>query len=49
MFSIDKMHFEISERKMILRVFDVFFVFGSLFLTGNIFDFDYFILSTNNL
>ncbi|MFV8360255.1 exopolysaccharide biosynthesis polyprenyl glycosylphosphotransferase [Flavobacterium sp. LS1P3] len=49
MFSVDKMHFEISERKMILRVFDVFFVFGSLFLTGNIFDFDYFILSTNNL
>ena len=49
MFSVDKMHFEISERKMILRVFDVFFVFGFLFLTGNIFDFDYFILSTNNL
>lgn len=49
MFSVDKMHFEISERKMILRVFDVFFVFGSLFLIGNIFDFDYFILSTNNL
>nr|WP_315233686.1 exopolysaccharide biosynthesis polyprenyl glycosylphosphotransferase [uncultured Flavobacterium sp.] len=49
MFSVDKIHFEISERKMILRVFDVFFVFGSLFLTGNIFDFDYFILSTNNL
>nr|WP_315209195.1 exopolysaccharide biosynthesis polyprenyl glycosylphosphotransferase [uncultured Flavobacterium sp.] len=49
MFSVDKMHFEISERKMILRIFDVFFVFGSLFLTGNIFDFDYFILSTNNL
>ncbi|MDI6049161.1 exopolysaccharide biosynthesis polyprenyl glycosylphosphotransferase [Flavobacterium sp. XS2P24] len=49
MLSVDKIHFEISERKMILRVFDVFFVFGSLFLIGNIFDFDYFILSTNNL
>ncbi|MDZ4330064.1 MAG: sugar transferase, partial [Flavobacterium sp.] len=49
MFSVDKIHFEISERKMILRVFDVFFVFGSLFFIGNIFDFDYFILSTNNL
>ncbi|MFV8322591.1 exopolysaccharide biosynthesis polyprenyl glycosylphosphotransferase [Flavobacterium sp. LS2R12] len=48
MFSVDKMHFEISERKMILRIFDVFFVFGSLFLIGNIFDFDYFILSTSN-
>ena len=49
MLSVDKIHFEISERKMILRVFDVFFVFGSLFFIGNIFDFDYFILSTNNL
>lgn len=49
MFSVDKIHFEISERKMILRIFDVFFVFGSLFFIGNIFDFDYFILSTNNL
>nr|WP_315164915.1 exopolysaccharide biosynthesis polyprenyl glycosylphosphotransferase [uncultured Flavobacterium sp.] len=48
MFSVDKIHFEISERKMILRVFDVFFVFGSLFFIGNIFDFDYFILSTKN-
>ncbi|MDI6034144.1 exopolysaccharide biosynthesis polyprenyl glycosylphosphotransferase [Flavobacterium sp. LB2P84] len=49
MFSVDKMHFEISERKMILRVFDVFFVFGALFFVGNIFDFDYFIMSTNNV
>ncbi len=49
MLSVDKIHFEISERKMILRIFDVFFVFGSLFFIGNIFDFDYFILSTKNL
>ncbi|RKS13382.1 exopolysaccharide biosynthesis polyprenyl glycosylphosphotransferase [Flavobacterium sp. 120] len=48
MFSVDKIHFEISERKMILRVFDVFFIFSSLFFIGNIFDFDYFILSTKN-
>ncbi|MES2806295.1 MAG: exopolysaccharide biosynthesis polyprenyl glycosylphosphotransferase [Bacteroidota bacterium] len=48
MLSVDKIHFEISERKMILRIFDVFFVFGSLFFIGNIFDFDYFILSTRN-
>ena len=48
MLSVDKIHFEISERKMILRVFDVFFVFGSLFFIGYIFDFDYFILSTKN-
>lgn len=49
MFSVDKIHFEISERKMILRIFDVFFVLGSLFFVGKIFDFDYFIMSTNNL
>ncbi|TDE53919.1 exopolysaccharide biosynthesis polyprenyl glycosylphosphotransferase [Flavobacterium sp. GT3P67] len=49
MFSVDKIHFEISERKMILRIFDVFFVLGSLFFVGKIFDFDYFTMSTNNL
>lgn len=49
MFSIEKIHFEISERKMILRVFDVFFVFGSLFFIGNVFDFDYFMVATHNL
>lgn len=49
MFSVDKIHFEISERKMILRIFDVFFVFGSLFFIGNVFNFDYLIMSTNNL
>lgn len=49
MFSVDKIHFEISERKLILRVFDVFFVFGSLFFIGNMFDFDYFIKSTDTL
>ena len=49
MLSVDKIHFEISERKMILRIFDVFFVFGSLFFIGNVFDFHYFVMSTNNL
>ncbi|MFV5702383.1 exopolysaccharide biosynthesis polyprenyl glycosylphosphotransferase [Flavobacterium sp. XS2P12] len=49
MFSVDKMHFEISERKMILRFFDVFFVLGALFLVGNVFGFDYFTISTTNL
>ena len=49
MFSVDKMHFEISERKMILRFFDVSFVLGALFLVGNVFGFDYFTISTTNL
>jgi exopolysaccharide biosynthesis polyprenyl glycosylphosphotransferase len=48
MFSVDKMHFEISERKMILRLFDVFFVLSALFVVGKIFDFDYFTFSTTN-
>ena len=48
MFSVDKMHFEISERKTILRLFDVLFVLTALYLTGNVFDFDYFALSATN-
>lgn len=37
----NKIHFEISERKMILRLFDVIFVLGSLYLVGTFFDFEY--------
>ena len=48
MFSVDKMHFEISERKMILRVFDILFVFVALYVTGQLFAFDYFVFSTTN-
>lgn len=48
MFAVDKMHFEISERKMILRLFDVFFVLGALFFVGKMFEFDYFTFSTIN-
>lgn len=44
----DKIHFEISERKMILRVFDVLFVLTALFVTGNVFDFNYFVISATN-
>lgn len=35
------MHFEISERKMILYLFDIVFVLVALYLAGNIFDLDY--------
>ncbi|MFV8368149.1 exopolysaccharide biosynthesis polyprenyl glycosylphosphotransferase [Flavobacterium sp. LB2R40] len=48
MFSVDKMHFEISERKMILRVFDVLFVLMALYITGKVFAFDYFKVSATN-
>ncbi|MGO4906671.1 exopolysaccharide biosynthesis polyprenyl glycosylphosphotransferase [Flavobacterium sp. W20_MBD1_R3] len=48
MFSVDKMHFEISERKMILRLFDVLFVLTALYVTGKVFAFNYFEISTTN-
>ena len=49
MLSIDKMHFEISERKMILRLFDVLGVLTALFIVGYFFNFDYFSSITANL
>ncbi|MEG2102624.1 MAG: sugar transferase [Flavobacterium sp.] len=36
-----KMHFEISERKVLLFVFDIFFVLTALYLLNNIFDCNY--------
>jgi exopolysaccharide biosynthesis polyprenyl glycosylphosphotransferase len=46
--SSKKMHFEISERKMILRFFDVFFVLTALYLLQNVFDLGYFTISVSN-
>jgi exopolysaccharide biosynthesis polyprenyl glycosylphosphotransferase len=46
--SSKKMHFEISERKMILRFFDVFFVLTALYLIENVFDLGYFTISVSN-
>lgn len=43
-----KIHFEISERKVLLRIFDVVFVLVLLHLIGSIFDFHYFRISTTN-
>jgi len=40
-----KIHFEISERKVLLRIFDVFSVLLLLYLVGILFDFDYFSIS----
>lgn len=41
-------HFEISERKILLRVFDVIFVLGALYFVGISFDFDYFEINSVN-
>jgi len=43
-----KIHFEISERKVLLRFFDVFFVLSGLYIIGLIFHFNYFKFSTSN-
>jgi exopolysaccharide biosynthesis polyprenyl glycosylphosphotransferase len=43
-----KIHFEISERKVLLRIFDVCIVLLSLYLVGIIFKFNYFQFSTTN-
>lgn len=41
-------HFEISERKILLRIFDVVFVLFFLYIVGIVFRFNYFIISTTN-
>jgi exopolysaccharide biosynthesis polyprenyl glycosylphosphotransferase len=43
-----KIHFEISERKILLRVFDILFVLLALYFIGTEFNFDYFNISTTN-
>ena len=37
-------HFEISERKILLRIFDIISVLGVLYMVGTVFSFDYFII-----
>lgn len=41
-----KIHFEISERKILLRFFDVAFVLFGLYCVGSVFQFNYFQFST---
>ncbi len=41
-------HFEISERKVLLRVFDILSVLSLLYLVGLIFDFDYFKINSEH-
>ncbi len=48
MSSQQKIHFEISERKILLRLLDVFFVLGVLHLVSTYFKFDYFSIQPDN-
>lgn len=48
MSSKNKIHFEVSERKVLLRVFDVFSVLLALNILGLVSSFDYFYISTHN-
>jgi len=43
-----KIHLEISERKILLRIIDVIFVLFSLYIVGETFSFSYFYLNTSN-
>ena len=43
-----KIHFEISERKVLLRIFDILFVLLALYLIGKTFKFDYFNISATS-
>ena len=44
----NKIHFEISERKVLLRIFDVITVLLALYSVGFVFNFNYFQFSTSN-
>lgn len=44
----NKIHFEVSERKVLLRIFDVVFVLTALHLTGTFLDLDYLDVSTHH-
>ena len=48
MFKLNKIHFEISERKVLLRVFDVVAVLLTLYLVDLFFYFNYFNISVKN-
>jgi len=48
MLSSKKIHFEVSERKILLRIFDVLTVIFALYFIGLIFNFNYFHISRAN-
>lgn len=45
----NQIHFEVSERKVLLRIFDVVFVLLALHFTGDILDLEYLEATTSNL
>jgi len=49
MFPTNKMHFEISERRLLLLFFDTVFILSALFILNLIFDYNYFAFNTSNL
>lgn len=49
MVKANTIHFDISERKILLRILDVVFIFTTLYLTRLLFDFDYFVVSFERL
>ncbi len=46
--SNSNIHFNISERKVLLRLFDIISVLSILYFVGNTFDFDYFTITKEN-
>ena len=48
MFSTNKMHFEISERRILLLFFDAVFILSALYILSLIFDYNYFVFNTSN-
>lgn len=49
MATTQKIHFEISERKILLRILDFLFVIFFLYIVGYFFNFDYFNVSIDNV
>ncbi|OXG08806.1 exopolysaccharide biosynthesis polyprenyl glycosylphosphotransferase [Flavobacterium araucananum] len=48
MFSNNKMHFEISERRILLLVFDAIFILSALYVLSLVFDYHYFVFDRSN-
>ncbi|WP_298236965.1 sugar transferase [uncultured Algibacter sp.] len=46
--SNQSIHFNISERKVLLRIFDILFILGVLYFVGTVFNFDYFRIDKEN-
>jgi len=44
----NQIHFEVSERKVLLRIFDVVFVLFALHFTGDVLDLEYLVASTSD-